>query len=239
LQGNLIGQTYFYEAWLGINDKHDPRSWIEYERAASPIWQCVATRVNTSLVFEGRTDRIASLPAGLALATLVERAISKDGVAGISGTNVGETLDRLFSDDVHPTRLGAYYVALVSHAIISEESPIGAWRPADIDAIQAASLQRVAAEFASNYRTTNQPLELAQCSAKIRDSFAEVFWRYRYDSYRRPGDHWIRARLARTKHTVERIWHTYNWRRSFDNDTNKNPFHFDPKSDGAYWHLAP
>jgi hypothetical protein len=239
LQGNPLGHTFFYEAWLGINNKDDPRSWIEYERAASPIWQCVATRVNNSLELEGRADRITSLPAGLALTTLVERATSKGGLAGITGANHGETLGRLFTDDVHLTRLGAYYVALVSYALISERSPIGAWRPADIDNSQASVLQSVAAEFASNYRTTNRPLELTQCSAQVRDSFAEIFWRYRYDSYRRPGDHWIRAWLARTKHTVERIWHTYNWRRSFAENAKVNPFHFDPENDGAFWHPAP
>jgi hypothetical protein len=240
LEGNPLGKTFFYEAWLGINDKDDPRSWIAYERAASPVWQCVATRVNTSLEFEGRTDRIASLPAGLALAMLVERATSKAGLAGISGASARETLDRLFGDAVHLTRLGAYYVALVSYAVVSERSPIGAWRPVDIDAMQAAQLQRVAADFLSHYRTTNRPLALKKCSALVRDSFAETFWRYTNDvSFRESGGSWMSAWLARTKHAVKRIRNVHNYRRTFADNAVENPFRFAPESDGAYWHPEP
>lgn len=239
LEGNPLGKTFFYEAWLGINDKDDPRSWIEYERAASPVWQCVATRVNTSLEFERRTDRIASLPAGLALATLVERATSKAGLAGISGASVRETLDRLFGDAVHLTRLGAYYVALVSYAIVSERSPIGAWRPVDIDPMQATQLQRVAADFVSNYQSTNRPLTLEKCSALVRDSFAETFWRYTNDGALAPGDSWMSAWLERTKHAVKRMRNIYNYRRAFADNSFENPFRFAPESDGTYWHPAP
>jgi hypothetical protein len=240
LEGNPRGQTFLYEAWLGINNKDDPRSWIAYERAASPVWQCVATRVNTSLEFEGRTDRIASLPAGLALAMLVERATSQAGLAGISGASARETLDRLFGDAVHLTRLGAYYVALVSYAVVSERSPIGAWRPVDIDAMQAIQLQRVAADFVSHYRTTNRPLALEKCSALIRDSFAETFWRYTNDESLSGFDHsWVSAWLARAKYAVKRIRNVHNYRRTFADNAVENPFRFVPESDGAYWHPAP
>jgi hypothetical protein len=183
MEGNPEGQTFFYEAWLGVNDKEDPRSWMAYERAASPVWQCVATRVNASLAAEGRDDRIASLPAGLALVELVERATSAEGVPGVSGETVLETINNIFSDDVHLTRLGAYYVALVSYSFINDQSPIGAWAPADIDDLQARSLQQVAWEFVSGYRASNKPLELAECRALVRDSFADLYWRYIYDGH--------------------------------------------------------
>jgi hypothetical protein len=239
-EGNPEGRTFFYEAWLGINDKDDPQPWIEYERAASPIWQCVATRVNTSLEFEGRSDRIASLPAGLALARLVERAIATPGCAGDHARqrarNAGRLVQRRRAPLAPP---GAYFVALVSYAFLFDASPVGAWAPDDVTPAQADVLQREAAAFVSEYRASNRPLTLEECSALVRDSFADAFWRYIYDGYRRPGDPWLRARLARTKHTAERLWHTYNWRRGFADDASENPFRFDPASDGAYWHPAP
>jgi hypothetical protein len=238
-EGNPEGRAFFYEAWLGINDKDDPQPWIEYERAASPIWQCVATRVNTSLEFEGRSDRIASLPAGLALARLVERAIATPGVPEITRDSVRETLDGLFSDDVHLAPPASYFVALVSYAFLFDASPVGAWAPESVTPAQADVLQREAAAFVSEYRASNRPLTLEECSALVRDSFADAFWRYIYDGYRRPGDPWLRARLARTKHTAERLRHTYNFRLSFADDAGENPFRFDPAIDGAYWHPAP
>ena len=64
IDGNPQGQTYFYEPWNSLNSKDDPRRWIAFERAASPVWQCIATRVNISLAAEGRRDRIASMPGG-------------------------------------------------------------------------------------------------------------------------------------------------------------------------------
>ena len=239
LEGNPLGQTFFYEAWLNVNDKDDPRSWIEYERAASPVWQCVATRVNTSLEFEGRTDQIASLPAGLALATLVERAISKDGLAGITGVTVRETMDRLFGDNVHLTRLGAYYIALVSHSFIHDKSPIGAWAPDDIDDLQARSLQQVAWEFVSDYRAGNKPLELAECRALVRESFAELYWRYIYDGQNYADLSWHGAVLERVKNTTRRIRNSRTWREGFAEDAPDNPFSYDPATDQSYWHPAP
>jgi len=38
IDANPAGRTLFYESWLGLDDKNDPRRWIAYERAASPIW---------------------------------------------------------------------------------------------------------------------------------------------------------------------------------------------------------
>ena len=44
--GNARGQTWFYASWLNLDNRDDPRRWIAHERAASPLWQCVVTRIN-------------------------------------------------------------------------------------------------------------------------------------------------------------------------------------------------
>jgi hypothetical protein len=49
-------RTWFYESWFGIDNLDDPYRWIAYERSASPMWQCLATRINVSLTSEGRSD---------------------------------------------------------------------------------------------------------------------------------------------------------------------------------------
>jgi len=239
IEGNPAGQTFFYEAWLRVNDKSRPRDWVDYERAASPVWQCTATRVNVSLEAEGRSDRIASLPAGLALAELVEQATSAAGLPGISGTSDQETMDRIFSDDVHLTRLGAYYVALVSYAFIHDASPEGAWRPADLEAEQAATLQRIATDFVASYRADNTPLDLTGCSAYIREDFAGHYWRYELDGQRPKDLTWWGALVDNAKRTVRRLRNTYNWQRSFAMDSPGNPLRFDPATDESYWHPAP
>jgi hypothetical protein len=35
IDANPKGRTWFYESWLDISDKSDPRAWIAYERMAS------------------------------------------------------------------------------------------------------------------------------------------------------------------------------------------------------------
>jgi hypothetical protein len=127
---NPGGSTYFYEPWLGINDKNDPRRWIDYERAASPIWQCVVTRVNQSLAQEGRADRIISVPVGLALAELICAATTGTGLEHVTRGSVRQTVDGLIHDDVHATEAASYFVAAVTYAAIFRRSPENAAPPA-------------------------------------------------------------------------------------------------------------
>ena len=72
-----------------------------------------------------------------ALAELVERATQGHGVAGVTGSTVRNTVNRIVNDDVHLTRLGSYYMALVSYAAIYRRSPEGAWAPEDVTDEQA------------------------------------------------------------------------------------------------------
>lgn len=245
LEGNAAGQTFFYQAWLGLADLDDPGSWIEYERAASPVWQCVATRVNASLEFERRQDRIGFIPAGLALAEFVERAVSEPGLPGISDATPSMTIQGIFGDDVHLTRLGAYYIALVSHALMNDSPTQVPWYPSGIEPEQAKTLQRVASDFVTSYRNTNAPLKLAECGAYIREQFAAHYWRYEIgwrhqQELRANGDRsWWRAGVERVQRGMRKVRLTRAWQNSFADDAPENPFRFDPETDHTYWHPAP
>lgn len=232
IEGNAQGQTWFYEAWLSIDDKSDPRRWIAYERAASPVWQCLATRINVSLAAEKRSDRIASLPAGLALAALIERATQGTGLPGITAPTVRETVDRIVKDDVHLTPLGAYYMALVSYATIYVRSPVGAWAPKDVNVNQAKALQEMAWSFVTDYRANNRPLDLAACRALLSKSFIGLYWGYTRDTFWAKDLDPARAWVRWAKHMIQ--WH---WR--FRGDNADNPLHFDPTNDRSYWLPAP
>ena len=231
IAANPRGTTWFYESWLDVSDKDDPRRWIAFEREASVGWQCMAARVNVSLALEGRADRIRSLPAGMALVHLVERATQGPALAGITRASSRLTVDGLLKDDVHLTRLGSYYLALVIDAMVFDRSPVGAWRPDDIDTAAAASAQAVAWEFVQGQKQRT-PRSLEQCRAYILDGFLTRYWAYVRDvaflkQYAAP-----KAYLDWAKFLVQ--WH-YRLRR---NDAS-NPLHFDPKTDASNWLPAP
>jgi hypothetical protein len=215
ITGNARANSYLYHSWLNVTNKNDPSAWINYERSAAPAWQCVAARVNQSLAGEGRGDRMAYLPAGLALANLVEQA-TRSGVSGISGGSVRETMDRLFSDDVHLTRLGAYYMALVSYASVYRRSPVGAWAPADVTAQQARALQDIAWQSVANHYNSAGTPSMPQCQAVMREQYCAVFAGYKGDSGMLGG-------------CISR----------FSQQTQDNPFYYNAGGDAGYWFPAP
>jgi hypothetical protein len=231
IEGNPDGTTYFYASWLDVNDKADPRRWIAYEEAASTVWQCVATRINESLALEGRSDRIESLPTARALATLVKTATEGADLPGVSGSSVRQTMDRLFQDRVHLTRLGVYYVALITYATVFRRSPIGAWAPADVTPQQAAVLQQVAWNFVQNYLERNRPPTLDACRTFVRDDFVHTYWRYVRDTY------WNDEGSARAY--VRWLKHLVIWRYRFWRDDAANPLYLDPTSDADRWYPPP
>jgi hypothetical protein len=230
IAGNPDGRTYFYEPWLGIPGKTEVSRWIAYERAASPLWQCIATRVNRSLAAEARRDRIASLPAGLALAELIERATTGTGVPGISGSSVAQTVDRFFHDSVHLTSLGAYYVALVVYAVVFERSPDGAWAPEGVAPAQALALQRVAAEVVARYRSTGRPLTPEDCRQAFRGRFVGEYLAHMRDDY------WAKQDVDAAR-LIWRRWRnewTIRWRL-----WRQDPLHWDLGDETSYWFPAP
>lgn len=231
IAGNAAGQTWFYEPWLGLHSKDDPSRWIAYERAAAPVWQCIATRVNVSLAGEGRADRIARLPAGLALAALVEAATASR-LPGVTAATVRATVDGLVKDNVHLTPTGAYYMALVTYATVYGRSTEGAWAPPTIGAEAARTLQRFADRFVADQRVTGPALDLAGCKTLLRDSFIDTYWTYTRDTYWLEDLGWLRAQWRWLKHRVQ-------WHLRFARDDEGNPFHHDARTDRGYWFPAP
>ena len=232
IQANPGGVTYFYESWLGLDDKSDPRRWIAYERAASPVWQCVATRINTSLAAEGRTDRIHSVPVALALAGLIEKATQGKGVPGVSMANVRATVDSLVHDNVHLTETGSYFAALVTYAFVWGRSPEGAWHPPAVSSQAASTFQRATWEFATEHARSHVPLTLAQCQDTLRRSFIQQYWSYTRDASWMAELGTVRAYLRWARYVLQWQW----WA---SRETAENPFYFDPARDHSYWLSGP
>jgi hypothetical protein len=216
IEGNPQANTYLYHSWLGIPNKSNPSNWITYERTAASAWQCVASRINQSLQNEGRSDRVVYLPAGIALAHLVEQATQGSGVTGVTGANVAETVNRLFTDDVHLTNLGIYYMALVNYGSVYRRSPVGAWAPSGVNAAQAQALQTIAWQAVTNHYNNFTPPDLAQCRTVMRDAVCPAFFNFTG----RP----------------EQAGQCMNF---FTATTQNNPFYFNASTDRNYWFAAP
>jgi hypothetical protein len=175
IDGNAAGQTLFYHSWLDV-DKNAPQQWIDHEKKALYAWECAASKVNHTLEAEGRADRLMTLPTGAALVHLVEKVLA-DEVAGIAGP-VPQKLDQLFSDNVHLTQLGVYYVALVTYTAVFRGSPIGAAAPDGVDAQTAADMQQLAWDFVRGYYTTPDVgvHTMEECRDFISQQVCESFW---------------------------------------------------------------
>ncbi len=212
--GNGGANGYLYHAWLPIYDKNNPASWIAYERSVAKAWQCTAARVNVSLAAAGRGDRMTYLPAGLALTDLLEQAVN-GWVPGLSGGGAGATVDRLFTDGVHLTTLGEYYLSLVSYASVYRRSAAGAWAPAGVTAEQAGSLQKLAWQAVSNHYNNAATPGMDQCQALMRNEVCTAYANYSGN----PG-------LASSCSA------------RFSEQSQNNPFYYGG-NDSGYWFAAP
>jgi hypothetical protein len=215
IEGNGSGKSYFYETWFDINDKANPTAWIAHERAQSRTWQCVAARVNAALAAEHRADRITPLPAGAALVELIERA-TQGQVPGITRASTTATVNTLFSDNVHLTPAGVYYMALVSYSAIYRRPPTAAAVPSGISAEAAVSLQQEAWRFVSNFYASYKEPALEACKADVVQNFCEIYWNYRSE----PGS------IA-------------GCRKFFGGVGVDSPLDFNPATNASYWYPAP
>lgn len=168
------GRTIFYESWMSIDDRSDPARWIAYEKTAAPIWRCVVAGVNRALVDASRPDRIVSLPAALALASLIESA-PEGSLPGARSPR--EAVELLITDDVHLTRIGAYFMALLVYGTIDDAPLRGAWAPSDVLTEQVLALQSFADRFLADSRNTPVP-DIDDCAGRLETSFGEEFWTY-------------------------------------------------------------
>jgi hypothetical protein len=228
IEGNPQGRTLFYESWISLDDKSNPHRWIAYERAASPIWQCMAERVNLSLAAQGRRDRITPLPMGLALAELIEESLSPSGPAALKAGSTVDTVSQFIGDEVHLGPLGMYYAALVTYAVQFDRSPVGAWAPEGVRPEQALVLQERAGAFVSRYYRDLRPRTMEECRELIRNDFAWRYWSYIRDAYWRREMNGFMAYMKWARHYVE-------WRYRLSRQDDRNPFFYDATTDAAYW----
>jgi hypothetical protein len=89
-----------------------------------------------------------------------------------------ERLSLLFSDDVHLTKLGVYYIALVTYASVFDSSPEKAWFPNGITKRMALYLQNVAWEFVSHRFPKTPDLDLRSCGNFFFESFCNIYFTY-------------------------------------------------------------
>lgn len=212
---NPGAQSFLFASWLGINDLNNPDRWISYERSASLVWACLAEEINRSLAQTGRQDRIQVLPAALALATLVKRATSEAFVPGITQADTSATMRHLFSDDVHLTKTGSYYIALTSYAFLYRRPPSPAWAPPGMPPTTAEALQKHAWNFTVRYIQNYRPLSPAQCRRYVSETFVPDYLDY------------IRAMQIRDGHVL-RAWlswarYRFEWPRLFRRRDGANP----------------
>lgn len=175
IEGNPSARTLFYNTWLDVN-KSAPANWIDHEKKALTAWECVASKVNLSLEAAGRMDRMLNMPAGAALVNLVERAIANQ-VPGITGTT-SQKLDMIFSDNVHMTQLGVYFLSLVTYSSVYGKTSAGIVPPSGINASTASELQRIAWDFVNTYYNRNSPgvRTMAECRTYVAQQVCPSYW---------------------------------------------------------------
>lgn len=149
IAGNPDAEVLLYHSWLHV-DPDAPWPWIDYERAISPMWECVASRANLDLPMRGDHPRVRVLSGGSALAELAA-ALWDGKVPGVIASTPGARVRLLFSDNVHMTDIGRYYVALVHYAVLFGRSPEGAFVPKIMALETGRHMQTMAWQFVSSY----------------------------------------------------------------------------------------
>lgn len=205
IQANPTGTTYFYAPWADLVDHRDPRAWIAFERGASPVWQCVVRRVNDGLARQSHQDRIRFVPASLALANLVAELTSPASGPGFEKMPPQEIVALLFSDNVHLTELGTYFVALVTYGMVFEGDIGSAWAPASLDPTRAATLRGSAARFLERWKAGGALPAKADCNAITLD-FIPAYTAFMRDTYAIPEVGTFRASVRRIRDRLRMMW---------------------------------
>lgn len=149
IAGNSDAQVLLYQTWLHL-DPDAPGPWIDYERAVLPMWECIASRANLALPARGDVPRVRVLPGSGALAELVA-ALWDGKVPGAAGDTAGERVRLLFSDNVHMSEAGRYFIALLHYAVLFGRTPEGTVVPAQLAPETGRYMQKLAWEYAASY----------------------------------------------------------------------------------------
>jgi len=174
---NPEGDVFLYHVWLEVGDG-PAAGWVDYERAALPLWECVASAVNRKLP-QGRKP-VRVLPGATALAELVDSMLAGDA-PGVTGTEA-ERMALIFSDGVHFADAGRYFMGLVHYAALFGVSPEGAPVPAGVSPELAAHMQRIAWQHVSSYAqraASAASREAAFCSEYAADVMCPSYYQHR------------------------------------------------------------
>ncbi|WP_108484038.1 hypothetical protein [Oceaniglobus ichthyenteri] len=145
-QGNPDVQVYLLETWHSRDsgtgkavpdDDGDSVAWRDRIANDLPVWQGIADAAGARLI-----------PAGQAMARLAD-AVDTGDIPGLAD------MSPLFADDIHPSDLGHYFVALITYTMLSGADPTGL--PHDLrgrfdgalkraDPATIATMQRIAAQ---------------------------------------------------------------------------------------------
>ncbi|WP_156118140.1 calcium-binding protein, partial [Paracoccus sp. PAMC 22219] len=110
-------QTYLYETWNGFDFFNgDLKAWRASLDRFSPIWEGVVDEVNAAR--PSGSKEMLLIPAGQAMANLYD-AIEAGRIPGVT------SIRHFFTDDIHPTDAGYYYVTMVHQATLYGKDPSG------------------------------------------------------------------------------------------------------------------
>lgn len=164
-------RVLLYETWhsrssgpgsVVTGDPNAGRPWRERLTADLPMWEGAVRDANAAL----GAPVVELLPAGQAMGLLAD-AVVAGTVPGIS------SMDAFFTDDIHLSEKGEYFVALVHLAALARKTPEGlparltrTWRTRDgvVPEDLASVLQRIAWQAVSTYRPKEQTAASAQGS---------------------------------------------------------------------------
>lgn len=154
-------RVFLYEVWhclqsgtpTGCDWDTDSNPWRQRLNDDLPMWESAVEYLNQKYQPE---IPVCLIPGGQGLARLHD-AILEGTVPGL------QAIEDVFSDDIHLTDIGKYFVACIHFAMIHNTSPVGlthqtqVWWGGDFDAPSPAlaeRLQEIALETATEYPNT-------------------------------------------------------------------------------------
>jgi hypothetical protein len=176
LAGKPDAEVLLYHSWLHL-DPDAPWPWIDYERAVLPMWECIASRANLDLPARGDVPRVRVLPGGGALAELAA-ALWDSKVPGVAAKTPGERVRLLFSDNVHMSETGRYFIALVHYAVLFGRNPEGATIPTSLTPETGRYMQTLAWQYAVSYgQRANAAVrrDMATCRALMQNQVCPAY----------------------------------------------------------------
>ena len=214
LAGNPDAEVLLYHTWLHL-DLDAPWSWIDYERAVLPMWECIASRANLDLPARGDVPRVRVLPGGGALAELAA-ALWDAKVPGVAANAPGARVRLLFSDNVHMSDAGRYFIALVHYAVLFGRNPEGAAIPTSLAPETGRYMQTLAWQYVVSYgQRANLAVgrDMATCRTLMQKEVCPA-----YAAFRQGTGVPVLA-------TLKRQFDTYSCRREYvDAQDPENPF---------------